>query len=209
MRKYLRVNEAAKQLNVSPSTLRRYVQNGDIKCVKTPTGQRTFTQEDIDEFLGKEKTNTEQTKAYYVRSSDGDNAKINNQIKMLEKAYGENDSNIIVKDKSSGLNDKRKGLQKLINLSQERKITDIYITQQDRLTRFGYNYLEQLFNQNDVQIHILNDTAEKSLQEELLQDFMSLIASFSGKFYRLRGYEQQKQLLNKIEEQIDEKQKSN
>lgn len=209
MRKYLRVNEAAKQLNVSPSTLRRYVQNGDIKCVKTPTGQRTFTQKDIDEFLGKEDNSTEQTKAYYVRSSDGDNTKISNQIKMLEKAYGENDSNIIVKDKSSGLNDKRKGLQKLINLSQERKITDIYITQQDRLTRFGYNYLEQLFNQNDVQIHILNDTAEKSLQEELLQDFMSLIASFSGKFYRLRGYEQQKQLLNKIEEQIDEKQKSN
>lgn len=176
---------------------------------KNPTGQRTFTQEDIDEFLGKEKPNTEQTKAYYVRSSDGDNTKISNQIKMLEKAYGENDSNIIVKDKSSGLNDKRKGLQKLIDLSQERKITDIYITQQDRLTRFGYNYLEQLFNQNNVQIHILNDTAEKSLQEELLQDFMSLIASFSGKFYRLRGYEQQKQLLHKIEEQIDEKQKSN
>lgn len=209
MRKYLRVNEAAKQLNVSPSTLRRYVQNGDIKCVKTPTGQRTFTQKDIDEFLGKEETSTEQTKAYYVRSSDGDNTKISNQIKMLEKAYGENDSNIIVKDKSSGLNDKRKGLQKLINLSQERKITDIYITQQDRLTRFGYNYLEQLFEQNNVQIHVLNDTSEKSLQEELLQDFMSLIASFSGKFYRLRGYEQQKQLLNKIEEQIDEKQKSN
>lgn len=206
MRKYLRINEAAEQLSVSPSTLRRYVKNGDIKCTKTPTGQRIFVQKDIDEFLGKEET-IEQIKAYYVRSSDGDNIKLNNQIEILEKAYGKSENNIIVKDKSSGLNDKRKGLQRLINLSQEEKITDIYITQQDRLTRFGYNYLEQLFKQNNVQIHIFNEQEEKTLQEELLQDFMSLIASFSGKFYRLRGYEQQKQLLNKAEEKINEKQK--
>lgn len=207
MRKYLRVNEAAEQLNVSPTTLRRYVKDGAIKCEKTHTGQRIFKQEDIDTFLGKEEIK-ECIKAYYVRSSDGDNTKINNQIELLEKTYGKSNSNIVIKDKSSGLNDKRKGLQKLINLAQKRKITDIYITQQDRLTRFGYNYLEQLFNQNDVQIHILNEQEEKTLQEELLQDFMSLIASFSGKFYRLRGYEQQKQLLNKAEEQINEKQKA-
>lgn len=208
MRKYLRVHEAAEQLNVSPTTLRRYVNNGLIPCTITKTGQRTFAQEDINDFLGLQ-PEQKLIKAYYARSSDGDNTKLNNQIKMLEESYGKNQNNTIIKDKSSGLNDKRKGLQKLITLAQEQKITDIYITQQDRLTRFGYYYLEQLFKQNNVKIHILNEQEEKTLQEELLQDFMSLIASFSGKFYRLRGYEQQKQLLNKAKDEINEKQKIN
>lgn len=107
MRNYLRVNEAANQLNVSPPTLRRYVKEGVINCTKTHTGQRIFHQEDIDSFLGEEAPESK-IKAYYVRSSDGDNTKIENQIKTLEQAYGQNETNIIVKDKSSGLNDKRR-----------------------------------------------------------------------------------------------------
>lgn len=43
-------------------------------------------------------------------------------------------------------------------------------------------------------------------QEVLLQDFMSLIASFSGKFYRLRGYDNQKKLLSKAGDYIEQKQ---
>lgn len=38
-----------------------------------------------------------------------------------------------------------------------------------------------------------------------MEDFMSLIASFSGKFYRLRGYQQQRELLSTAEKKISEK----
>lgn len=41
----------------------------------------------------------------------------------------------------------------------------------------------------------------------IMQDFMSLIASFSGKFYRLRGYDSQKKLLSKAGDYIEQKQK--
>lgn len=44
-------------------------------------------------------------------------------------------------------------------------------------------------------------------QEVLMQDFMSLIASFSGKLYRLRGYDNQKKLLSKAGDYIEQKQK--
>ena len=40
----------------------------------------------------------------------------------------------------------------------------------------------------------------------LMQDFMSLIASFSGKLYRLRGYDNQKKLLSKAGDYIEQKQ---
>ena len=42
--------------------------------------------------------------------------------------------------------------------------------------------------------------------EQLMQGFMNLTTSFSGKFYRLRGYEQQRMVLRKASEHIDEKQ---
>lgn len=58
---------------------------------------------------------------------------------------------------------------------------------------------------NNVNIIVLSEK-ETTLQEELLQDFMSLIASFSGKFYRLRGYEQQQQLINKLQDTLNEEQ---
>ena len=38
-----------------------------------------------------------------------------------------------------------------------------------------------------------------------MQDFMSLFASFTGKFYRVRGYEQQKKFLEDIDNTIKEK----
>ena len=51
-----------------------------------------------------------------------------------------------------------------------------------------------------------NQIAPKiSAEQELMNDFMSLIASFSGKFYQLRGYTQQKQLLTQAEHNIDQK----
>lgn len=52
---------------------------------------------------------------------------------------------------------------------------------------------------------ILHTSPKISAEQELMNDFMSLIASFSGKFYRLRGYTQQKQLLTQAEHNIDQK----
>jgi putative resolvase len=47
-----------------------------------------------------------------------------------------------------------------------------------------------------VTITVLDDAEEKTPREELMQDFMSLLASFSGKFYKLRSLKHEKMLLN-------------
>ena len=56
------------------------------------------------------------------------------------------------------------------------------------------------------QKHELDETDPSS---ELMRDFMSLIASFSGRFYRLRGWKQQKELLKEAEKNIQEKEVKN
>ena len=207
--KYLRVHEAAELLRVTPQTVRKYKDTGKITGYTTPGGQTLYSQQELLSILQQQSpdstidTPKQEQIAFYVRSSNGDETLINSQIEQLTEKYGEPFTIII--DKASGLNDKRKGLYKLIKLAKEEQIQKIIITQQDRLTRFGFNYLEELFAAYNVEIIIAFDKEDKTLQEELMQDFMSLIASFSGKFYRLRGYEQQQKLLQTANQNIEEK----
>lgn len=200
MRTY-RVTQAAELIGVSATTLRRYTRDGRIKDTRSPAGQRVFTQASIDEFLGKPVG--EQKLVFYVRSSDGDTTKLDHQVEILTKAYGKPDR--VFKDKASGLSEKRQGLQALLNNAERGKITKVAVTQKDRLTRFGCSYLERLLKAYNVELVVFGEDTPKNLHEELLQDFMSLLASFSGKFYRLRGYEQQEQLLARVGETLAEK----
>ena len=82
----------------------------------------------------------------------------------------------------------------------------IAITAKDRLTRFGYKYLEILFNEYGCNILVLDyEKNDKSVYDELLQDFMSLVASFSGKFYKLRSLRHEQMLLDLAQSNVNEK----
>ena len=94
---------------------------------------------------------------------------------------------LILKEVGSGLNDNRKQLQKLLHMVGNNEVRNVYVTYRDRLTRFGFNYLKTLFLAHNTNIIIVNDKdAAKSVNEELLDDMMSLMASFSGKLYGMR-----------------------
>lgn len=71
------------------------------------------------------------------------------------------------------------------------KINKVVIEHKDRFTRFQYNLIEFFFNSYGVEIELL-DKKEYTEQEELVNDMMMLIASFSGKVYSLRGQENRK-----------------
>lgn len=197
---FLKVKDVAAQLRVSGSTVRYYVNSGLLECNYTPKGQRVFTQNQVDTFLGKEEN--ENVSVFYVRSSNGDKKTMLTQEELLKSEFGEPLK--IYSDKASGLNENRKGLEKMMNDAKQGKFNVLCITNKDRLTRFGYKYIEEHLKTLNIEIKLVQEPKQKTLQEELLQDFMSLVASFSGKFYRLRGYEQQKKLLKKAEEQIHE-----
>ena len=129
-----------------------------------------------------------------------------NQETNLRNHYPE--PKFVIKDSASGLNENRNGLRRMINKIKNGEITDVAVTQADRLSRFGNTYLIELFEAYNVKLHVLFD--EKSLekdtkhdlQQELMKDFMSLIASFSGRFYRLRSLENKVKLLDEVKNKI-------
>ena len=202
----VRAKQAGEILGVTSATVRRWSSEGRLPFVLSAARQRLYDEDEMkalrSEWTGEELQEQEKNMVFYVRSSQGLTSHLENQESVLRRQYGE--PKRIFKDKASGLNDNRPGLNSLIKSARRGEFTHLAITHKDRLTRFGFRYLEE--HLKDLGVEILYSESEmKSPEEELMQDFVSLIASFSGKFYRLRGYEQQKKLLKTADGEVDKK----
>lgn len=87
----------------------------------------------------------------------------------------------IVKEVGSGLNDSRK---KLTSILKRDDYGILIVENKDILTRFGFNYLETLLNTKGVKIEVVN--LAQDCKSDLIQDFISIIYSFSTRLYGLR-----------------------
>lgn len=191
-----RVHEVAEILGVTTKTVRNYDKDGKIKTCRTEGNHRMIAKEDLIAFLDSKglivnNINDSKRDIIYARVSSHDQKKggdLDRQAMYLIDRIDNLINPLILKEVGSGLNDKRPQLQKLLKMVCNYEVRNIYITYKDRLTRFGYHYLETMFLAHNVKIIVVKDEkAEKSVQEELVEDMMSLIASFSGKLYGMRS----------------------
>ena len=86
-----------------------------------------------------------------------------------------------VKEIASGLNDHR---TKLTAILQDKSITTIVVEHKDRLTRFGFNYISNLLACDGRSILVINDSESKD--QDLMQDFVSIITSMAARVYGTR-----------------------
>lgn len=189
--------DVARMLGVVPMTVIGYDKKGIMQFERTVTNRRIITKQNLIKYLDSvglllNDSNSVRYDAIYGRVSTqkqfqrGD---LDNQINtILAYAATQNPVNIqVYKDVGSGLNDSRKELLKLINDIQQNKINRLFIACKDRLTRFGFNYLNEICKyHNTTIISISKEVIEKSVQEELAEDLCAIIHSFSGKLYGLR-----------------------
>ena len=131
--------------------------------------------------------------AIYARVSTPKQKKdLDNQIQCLKQFIVSNgnivDNELIFSDIASGMNENRKDFNILINDVISGKIKNIYISFKDRLTRFGFDYFKNLFQKYNVNIIILDELEEsnKTFQDELTEDLISIIHNFSMKLYSNR-----------------------
>jgi len=67
----------------------------------------------------------------------------------------------------------------------------VLVTYRDRLTRFGYEYLDFFFKQYGVEI-VEAFRQEKEPLEELVEDFVEIIVSFAARIYGKRSHKAKK-----------------
>lgn len=127
--------------------------------------------------------------AIYARVSTPKQKKdLENQIDFLKKYCVMNGDNpvFIFSDIGSGMNESRKGLSDMLDKVIEGTLSKIVISHKDRLTRFGFSYIENICNRYGTEIEIVNLDDDKSFQDELTEDLIAIIHHFSMRFYGKR-----------------------
>jgi len=78
-------------------------------------------------------------------------------------------------------------LLKLFKLIEGRSVDVVLITYKDRLTRFGFEYIEEFFSTMGVKIEVVFGEEPKDVTQELVEDLISIVTSFAGKIYGMRS----------------------
>jgi excisionase family DNA binding protein len=203
MERHYTPKEAALLLGISVGHLQRLDREGKIKCIRTTGGRRRIPESEIKRILGEKRP---KALALYARVSSHEQKQkgdLKRQLETIKANFPLKEYETIyeITDVSSGLNDKRKGLLKLIQMAQEAKISDIAITFKDRLTRFGYNSLEQFFSHLGVTTHVLGTLDKETLEQELVKDMLAIVTSFSGKLYGMRSHKK-KRIVENVKEAL-------
>jgi excisionase family DNA binding protein len=192
--KLFRLSQAAHELGLHPITVRRWIKAGRIQVIQVGREVR-IPRTEIEKIVG---TLDGRLVALYARvSGHGQKADLDTQIERLQ-AWAATERKgaelLVLSDMGSGLKASRRHLQRLLKLICADKVAEVVITSEDRLTRFGQEYLETLFACFGVTLTVLEPGESKTPEQELTDDLLALIASFSGRLYGMRSHKQ-KELL--------------
>mgnify|MGYP001578355659 FL=1 len=183
----MKLSDYAKQQGVHYRTALRWFHAGKLKGRQLDTGTIL-----VNETLEETKP---QKVAIYTRVSSSENrSNLESQADRLVAYCSAKGWQIskIVKEVGSGVNDSR---PKLLELLQDESLTHIVIEHKDRLTRFGFNYIQTFMQLQDRQLEVVN-LADNG-KEDLMQDLISIIYSFSARMYGQRRAKRKTELITK------------
>ncbi len=207
----LRLAAAARRLGIHPLTLRRWADTGRIEVVWVGR-ERRFPISAVDALLrGPDQSGPadESRVAGYVRvsGSTGQESSFEAQEAELRARFGTR-LVAIHKDRGSGLRESRRGLERVLKDAEEGRFEVLAVTHADRLARFGTTWLERLLARDGVKIEVLHEKGVGGDMAELLEDFMTLVATFAGRRYGIRSAEAKRRLLEQATEEAGRAQAS-
>ena len=194
MSRLLSIKQAANQLGVSVSTLRRWDETGVLVAQRTPKGHRRYDLSKINPNLTRNKVEQQRKTIAYARVSSHDQkSDLQRQIEMLELyCSSQGWSFEVISDLGSGMNYHKKGLKRLLDDILDNKIDRLVLTHKDRLLRFGAELVFALCEARQVEVVIINQGENLSFEEELAQDVLEIITVFSARLYGSRSKKNKK-----------------
>ena len=198
----MKAKEVLKLLGITQQTLWNWSKSGKIKVVSKLS--RTYNEYDNDSvyaLIGQKSKKKNRLVISYARVST------QKQKKQLDeqnqRIYDSCISRGLKLDKQfsdikSGMSSDRKDFQEILRLIIQGEVELLIIENKDRLVRFGYEILEQIFKYFGTKILVLNDILEnKMYEQELTEDLISIIHYFTMKNYS------HKRKLNKLRRELE------
>jgi putative resolvase len=179
---WVTVRKACKIFGATSNTIRKWGDSGHLKCKRTPANHRVYL---VPKQNLTENQICPKNSFIYARvSSKKQENDLERQISFLSDKYP---GFTIIKDIGSGLNYKRRGLIKLIDLSSKGQVDEIVVFSKDRLCRFGFELLEHVFNQNNTKLLVYEQT-DKSPEQEFTEDILAILQIFACRWNGKRKY---------------------
>lgn len=187
-----KISQYAKLEKVTYRTIWNRVKSGELEAETTPTGR----------ILVVVNENKNVRVAVYCRVSSSENKDNLEKQKdrVLSYCYAKGYKvDKVVCEVGSGLDDGRKKLEQLL---LDPSITKIVVEHPDRFSRFGMNYIQKLLSMQDREIEIINKGEDD--KSDLMQDFVSIITSFTARLYGLRRSKRKtERLIESLKNDID------
>lgn len=188
-----KISEYAKLNHVQYRTVWNWINKGKVKIERTKTGRVLIV---VDEPV------KDQTVAVYARVSSSENKdNLERQAQRLIDYANAKGYKVekVVKEIGSGLNDNRPKLQSLL---ADKSINLILVEHKDRLTRFGFSYIQTLLANSNRTVEVVNNL--ESPKEDLIADFTSVITSFCARIYgQRRSKRKTEKLIKELEQSND------
>lgn len=173
----MKLREYAEKNSISYQTAWRHFRDGLIPNARQlPTGTIVVIEEiDVPK--------SEKVALYARVSSSQNKTNLDSQLDRLRLYSVANGYQVKaeIKEIGSGLNDSR---PKLLALLSDPEVTKIVVEHKDRLTRFGFRYIEVLLARVGVEIEVVNEVHDD--KEDIVQDLVSIITSFCARIYGRR-----------------------
>jgi predicted site-specific integrase-resolvase len=196
---YLTPSEASRLTHCDVSTLRHWANKGELKVRKSPGGKRFYyvpdlrrlfhlpepaqEEEEIEDQVKEEKKR--EVVGYARVSSNKQRPDLDRQIEYIRDSYPDIR---IISDVGSGLNYKRKGLKRLLDIVSTGNVKTVVVTYSDRLCRYGLELLEWILDQNDTELlvlceesHLPGDEGEGELSRDVLDVCNFFVAQYNGR----------------------------
>ena len=184
----MKLSQYAKKHSIHYTTAYRLWKNGHLKGKQLPTGTIVIFEEQPE-------AHPQDRAVLYARVSSSENkSNLCAQLSRLRDYASAKGYTIVkeIKEVGSGLNDKRPYLEKVFLADN----WDLLIVEhKDRLARFGTNYISLLLKKQGKTLEIINHVAEET--EDLMQDFVAIITSFTARLYGLRRSQRKTEVIIK------------
>jgi len=190
------VGKFAKMVGVSTNTLRNWEREGKLIPLRTNGNQRRYTQDQYNQMM-QIKTNSRINVGYCRVSAKHQEDDLDRQSELMEVYLTKQGKQYeVIKDIGSGINYNKNGLKRLLELVSQNRVETLYIVHKDRLVRFGFELIENICKLHNTKIEIINQSEDKTDEQEMIEDIMNIVHVFSCRMNGKRSHINKKLIEN-------------
>ena len=182
-------SKVARIFGGSRAAVIKWIRTGKIRAIEVHRRWR-IPYSEVERLLRGEVLRPRRVAIYARVSGSTQKDDLERQIRALRgwvrKIYGDVEV-VEVTDIGSGINTKRRGLWKLVEMARRKQVDAVVVAYKDRLTRFGFEYLEELFKAYGVKVVVAFQEEPKDYMQELMEDLVAIVTSFAARIYGRRS----------------------